>query len=126
MTAYYKTKKLLSVALILALFLHTSCATILNGRYQKVAIDNPSGSKILVDGEEPEMKNGLVKLRRDRTVKQITITKDGYKDEHLVAAPYRVSPLVYVSILFFYYPYIVDVLNPKSLTNLFGTLISLA
>ncbi|MEQ8623596.1 MAG: trypsin-like peptidase domain-containing protein [Vicingaceae bacterium] len=115
MTAYYKTKKLLSVALILALFLHTSCATILNGRYQKVAIDNPSGSKILVDGEEPEMKNGLVKLRRDRTVKQITITKDGYKDEHLVAAPYRVSPLVYVSILFFYYPYIVDVLNPKSL-----------
>jgi hypothetical protein len=113
-----KSKNLNSLAaimLVAVIFLHSSCATILNGRYQKVTINNPAGSKILVDGEDAVTKNGRVKLRRDRNVKQITISKEGYKDEHIVAAPYKISPLVFVSIAFLYYPYIVDALSPKAL-----------
>lgn len=115
MSSFQKTSTVLSCALIATLLFQTSCVTILASKYQKVTIDNPSGSKILVDGETPEMKNGLVKLKRDANVKQITISKDGYKDEHVVAVPYKRSPLTFVSILFFYYPYIVDALNPKSI-----------
>ena len=109
-----KRKQGFTALLIAIIFLHTSCATILTGRYQKVTINNPSGSKILVDGNTPETKNGLVKLRKDRKVKQITITKEGYKDVHTVAVPYKMNPLAYVSILFFYYPYVVDAVNPKT------------
>jgi S1-C subfamily serine protease len=67
-----------------------------------------------VNGEEPETKKGKIKLKRDRQLKQITISRDGYKDENVVAAPYKVSPLVYLSILFAYYPYMFDALSPKA------------
>lgn len=69
---------------------------------------------MLVDGEEPKMHKGRVKIQRDQKPKQITIQREGYKDRNVVIAPFRINGLTYLSLLFAYYPYEVDLLSPKA------------
>lgn len=95
---------------VLFLCLCTSCATILNSKYQKVVIttDDPN-DKILIDGEEPKMKKGKYLVQRDLTPKQITIQSKGQKDDHTVMMQYRKSPLLILSWIpfgvLYYVPY---------------------
>lgn len=86
-----------SLLLMMAL-LCSSCASILNGRYQKVYIyDRSQGGEILVNGEAPKKKNGKVLLERDREPKEITVKKDGYIDQHITVMQYKKSPLYILS-----------------------------
>jgi hypothetical protein len=82
---------------LLVASLCSSCASILNGRYQKVEIQAPPGSQVLLDGKEPEMKGDKYLFRRDKDAKLITIKQDGYMDQHVVALQYRKSPLKIIS-----------------------------
>lgn len=71
----------------------SSCASILNSKYQKVSINTKSSDEVLINGEEPQMKNGEYLLERDLLPKQITIQSDGYKNQHMVLMQYKKSPL---------------------------------
>lgn len=106
----------LTALLLVGTMLLSSCATILNGKYQKVTVQTPRDTEILVDGEEPRTKNGLVVLERDLYAKQITLTRDGYKDHHAAMAQIKKSPLYIMSIVPFgilFYPIFYD-MGPKA------------
>lgn len=85
------------ILLILIATLSSSCASILNGKYQKIAIYKSSNSKVLVNGKKGEVKKGMYLVKRDKLPKQITITRDGYKDENIVIMQYKRSPLYIMS-----------------------------
>src|SRR6056297_1498381 len=89
-------KKVL-LLLVASSLLFSNCATILNGKYQKIPINKQNGDEILIDGEKPEMKKGAYLFERDLKPKQITIKSEGYKDEHLVIMQYKKSPLHIIS-----------------------------
>jgi len=84
--------------LMVPLFVITGCASILNGKYQQVGIYKPKQSVILINGDTAtENSLGRYTLYRDRIPKQITISKPGCKDEHIVVMQYKKSPLYVVS-----------------------------
>ena len=73
----------------------TSCASILNGRYQKVTADLSPGTTLFVDGEEATSgRTAEVKLRRNKQVKQLHTERPGYKNEYYVAYQQK-RPLIY-------------------------------
>ena len=84
--------KKLSLLLIFP-FLFTSCASFLNGTYQKVAINVDKENEILIDGEVPRIKDGKYYIKRNRRPKQLIISKDGYKSEYYTLFAYKKSPL---------------------------------
>lgn len=87
-----------SFSLFIALsILLSSCATTLNSKYQKVSITKSSNANIKINGDSPNLKNGKYLLKRDLTSKQITIEREGYKNEHIVVVPYKKSPLYALS-----------------------------
>ena len=90
--------KSISIILIITL-LFTSCASILNGKYQKVKINTEANSNVLIDGKKPLMKNGYYKLERNMIPKNITVQKEGYKDENLMVLQYKKSPLYFFSVI---------------------------
>lgn len=98
------------------LILFSSCASFLNGKYQKVII-NSNGDKILVDGKEPDYApDGRIKVQRDQNPHQITVQKEGYIDENIVIVQTKKSPLYALSIIPFgilFYPIFYDV-GPKA------------
>ena len=89
-------KKIILLLLSVSL-LFSSCASILNSRYQKVAINTKRGDEILINGEEARTKKGRYLLKRDLKPKQITIKSDGAKDQNLVVMQYKKSPLYILS-----------------------------
>jgi hypothetical protein len=84
-------KKIISFLLISSI-LFSSCASILNGRYQKVAIKKKENATVLINGEKPVMKQGKYVLRRDGIPKEVTIRKEGYKDNHYTLIQGNRSP----------------------------------
>ena len=88
-----------AISFIFLLFIFSSCASILNSKFQKITIAQPEESKVLVDGYTPETKKGKVLFRRDGESKQITVLKEGYKDENLVIIQNHKSPLYILSIV---------------------------
>ncbi|QYJ68578.1 S1C family serine protease [Flavobacterium litorale] len=72
----------------------TSCASILNGKHQKVTIKTASSdSKVYVDGElRGTGKNVVTKIERNRRVKQIMVEREGYKPDYKVHYQDRKSP----------------------------------
>jgi hypothetical protein len=63
--------------------------------------------------EEPEKKKGKILLDKYNTTSQLTLSKKGYKDAHKVAFRYKRSPLRFLSLVFFIYPFLYD-RGPKS------------
>ena len=85
-----KNKIILFVVVAMLLY---SCASILNGKYQKITINKEDSDQILIDGEIPKEKNGKYLIRRDLIPKQITVKSEGFKDENRVIMQYKKSPI---------------------------------
>ena len=83
---------------VLILFI-ASCATMFNGRYQKIEILTKGNDKVLIDGAEPEIKEDMYLVRRDGEPKQITIQSENGIDQNMVIFQYRTSPLIALNIL---------------------------
>lgn len=83
--------------LFATLLLTSSCASILNSRFQPVAINTKAGDKILVNDEEPKTRDGKYLMRRDLNPKQITIKSEGYRDQNITIMQYKKSGLNAVS-----------------------------
>lgn len=98
--------------------LFTSCASILNGKQQKIAVHtNSDDSKVFLNGKlEGEGKIVETLVDRNAQAQQITIEREGYKDQNLVVSQDRKSPLYILSWVPFgvlLYPPLYDV-GPKS------------
>lgn len=80
-------------------FLFTSCASVLNGKQQKVTINAINkNSKVFLNNENVgKGSNVVAKFNRDRGVKQITVKTDGYKDVNFVHYQSKKSPLYIMS-----------------------------
>ncbi|WP_242202711.1 hypothetical protein [Aestuariivivens insulae] len=105
-------------SLLLCALLLSNCASVLNGKQQKVSVQTKSSKSIVyVNGvKQGEGKSVVSKLRRDRGVKQIKIVTEGYKDEYLVHYQNQKSPLYIMSWVPFgllFYPPFLDY-GPKS------------
>jgi serine protease Do len=99
-------------------FIFTNCASILNGKYQKVEIKTPSSdTEVFVNNEsQGEGKQVVAKMKRDLTVKQVKIEREGYKPVYKVHYQDRKSPLYIMSWVPFgilFYPPFVDY-GPKA------------
>ncbi|WP_116790556.1 S1C family serine protease [Flavobacterium psychrotrophum] len=110
------TKKLVLMLTISVLF--TSCASILNGKYQKVKVHTPSAdSKVYVNDElQGTGKTVITKMKRDVSVKQIKIEREGYKPAYVIHYQNRKSALHILSWVPFgilFYPPFLDY-GPKS------------
>jgi S1-C subfamily serine protease len=110
-------KKFLPLFLIAILTLN-SCATILNGKRQKVQIKTKDkASVVYVDGKEKSKgRTVTTELARDAAIKQIRIETEGYKDQYIVHYQNKKSPLYILSWIPFgvlFYPPFMD-LGPKS------------
>lgn len=90
-------KSILFLLLVSTLF--TSCASLLNGKYQKVAVSSINQSSIVhIDGKkESTGKTPTIKLKRDGVVKQIYVKTEGYKDVNYVHYQSKKSPLYIMS-----------------------------
>ncbi len=112
-----KKFQLLSL-LMAAPILFTSCASILNGKQQKIAVHtNSEDSRVLLNGKlEGEGKTVETLVNRNAETQQITIEREGYKDQNIVIFQDRKSPLYILSWVPFgvlLYPPFYDV-GPKS------------
>lgn len=89
----------LVLIVIIGLFLSQGCASILNGRYQSVAIKTDSDSStVYVDGVKVGTgKLVNAKLKRDLNAKSIMVERPGYKSEHYVMQQAVSSPLKVLS-----------------------------
>lgn len=89
-------KKITKFLLIISTsMLFTNCATILNGKEQKVVITtNSADSKVYVD-DQLQGKGKVVeaKMKRDTKMKQIKIEREGYKPIYKVHFQNKRSPL---------------------------------
>ncbi len=109
-------KKILFLLSIMIMM--NSCASILNGKSQKVNVSTKnSKSEVFVNGEKQgKGKNVTSKLDRDKHVKQIKIITEGYKDQYVVHYQNQKSPLYIMSWVPFgvlLYPPFYDI-GPKS------------
>ena len=112
-------KKTSPVSLLLAgALLLSSCASSLNGKYQKVLLyTNSPEAKVYIDNEQSG-KGKLVqgKVKRDLNVHQFKVEAPGYKPEYIVAFQQKKSPLYIMSWIPFgilLYPPLLD-RGPKS------------
>lgn len=113
-------KSLISRVLVIAMapLMLTSCASILNGKYQKVTVHTSSAdSKVYVNDElQGTGKSVVAKMKRDTDVKQIKIEREGYRTAYKVHFQDRKSPLYIMSWVPFgilIYPPFMDV-GPKA------------
>jgi len=107
-----------SIFLLLSIVLMmSSCASILNSKYQPVTIPAKQGDAVLINGETPAKKRERYLLRRDFTPKQVTISHDGHIDDNRVIMQYKKSPLHIMSWIPFaaliFFPPIYDI-GPKA------------
>ncbi|MBI9033911.1 MAG: trypsin-like peptidase domain-containing protein [Bacteroidales bacterium] len=79
----------------------TSCASILNGKYQKVQVYTPSNeSKVYLNDEYVgQGKSHIVKMQRDMKAKEIKVEREGYKPIHKVHCQVKKSPLYILSVV---------------------------
>lgn len=111
--------KIRLLSLVMAMpIIFSSCASILNGKQQKIAIHtNSEDSKVFLNGKlEGEGKIVETMVDRNAQSQQITIEREGYKDQNLVVSQEKKSPLYILSWIPFgvlLYPPFYDV-GPKS------------
>jgi hypothetical protein len=95
--------------LIVGALFFSSCASILNSKFQKITINTGENSEVLIDGRVPDKTDdGRYLVRRDAKSKQITVKKDGYKDENISIVQYRRSPFYAMSIV----PFAITIFPP--------------
>jgi hypothetical protein len=83
-------------------------ATIVSTSKQKVEINsNPSDAKVYLDDVQIENSPTKVRIKR-KNGGEIKIEKEGYKTHNELLYPDKVNPAAYVSMLFLFYPYYVD------------------
>lgn len=74
----------------------TSCSLgFLASKKQTVNLKKDSLTTVLIDDTIPALKNGLYTFNRDGSPVQLTIKKEGFKDEYQVLMPTRKSGLYY-------------------------------
>lgn len=80
------------------------CASMLNGKYQKVKIiTNNSNSSVLIDGKEiGKGKEIKTKVKRDGNAKQIEVQTPSYKPEYKALTQIRKSPLTILGLPLLY------------------------
>ncbi len=67
------------ICLVLFIFVLTGCATIVKGRFQKIAVTStPSEAWVTVDGQQTKTP-GVVTLDTTRTLYVLTFKKEGYE-----------------------------------------------
>ena len=77
-------RQVLILALTASLILIVGCASVFNGRYQKVAVNEPSVTlDVYVDGEKIDPSEPL-KVKRDYISRQVRVEREGYKTESIV------------------------------------------
>lgn len=88
------------IIIFITSFLLTSCASILNPKFQKVTIKTDKNSTVLIDGRVPERtKDGRYLIRRDAESKQITVKKEGYTNLNTSIIQYKKSPYFIMSLV---------------------------
>jgi len=90
------------LSLLLAIpLLFSSCASIINSKYQKVSIIANEGTVVNVNGNlskgKVKMKDGFYYLRRDGEPKQVEISKEGFKTQYFALMQNEKSKIVYAS-----------------------------
>lgn len=92
---FFSGKKTVAMGLVASMFI-SSCASILNSKYQKVSIpESQSYEEILVNGKPVKEQKGTFLLERDRKPKQVTLKREGHKEENYTMMQYK-RPLVYI------------------------------
>lgn len=88
-----------AIALSALMLMTTSCASILNGKYQKVTVKTPSAdSKVYVNNElQGTGKVVVAKMKRDRSVKQVKVEREGFKPDYVAHYQDRKSGLYILS-----------------------------
>lgn len=109
--------KKIAILLSAVVFL-SSCASILAPRHQKVSIKKPKEAEIKVNNERPVTKDGKYLLDKKDYASQITVTRDGYKEQNKVYGTYKTHYLKYAlsipfSALSMGFTYLLDA-GPKS------------
>jgi S1-C subfamily serine protease len=109
--------KRINILCLLAITLLSSCASILNGKYQKVEIIKSPDTQLIIDQDTiPHSSDNKYKLRRDGLAKQIILKKEGYKNDYNSTLQYKKSPLYIMSVIPFgviLYPMFYDI-GPKA------------
>ena len=105
-------------SLFILLFLMNSCASILNGKNQKVNVNtNASNSKVYLNDELAGTGSSVVvKMPRNRSVQQIRVENEGFKPVYKIHYQTSKSPLYIMSWIPFgilFYPPLMDV-GPKA------------
>lgn len=100
-------------AFIIVLFMMNSCATILNGKNQKINVNtNSSNSKVYLNDELAGTGSTVVvKMPRNRKVQQIRVENEGFKPVHKIHYQTSKSPLYIMSWIPFgilFYPPLMD------------------
>ncbi|BDC97820.1 S1C family serine protease [Persicobacter psychrovividus] len=84
--------------LVLLIFLNSSCASIFSSRYQKTKFITPKGATVKIDGKTAKKVKGKYKVKRDNGIKEITVSKPGYKSEtRSISQDYK-SPVKMISL----------------------------
>lgn len=86
-------------ALLGILILVSSCASLLNPRYQTVTVRTNRKAEVVINGDESSSGRGST-YRLDRRAGepvQITVKEEGYKDKNEVMMQYKLSPLYALS-----------------------------
>lgn len=91
--------KIMSLLLCSALFLATSCATILSGSKQKVTFQSNVPGKVYQNLSEIGKTNEVIKIKRKDITKLYTIKADGFDDKK-IELPIQGNPVFFVNILF--------------------------
>lgn len=104
--------------LLATVIMLSSCATVFAPRRQKVSIDKPKDAELKINDEAPVTKKGKYVLDKYDVGSQITIQRDGYKDQNKVYGTYKTHYLRYalsapLGVLTFGYTYFLD-RGPKS------------
>lgn len=92
-------KLLNTTMLVLSSLVFASCASILNGRYQKITVNTESKQATVYVDDELAGKGDHVtaSMERNQRVKEVRIEEKGYKPEHRVHFQSKKSPLYIMS-----------------------------
>lgn len=100
--AIFKLNQFFMKNIFILLFLpllFSSCATIFNGKNQRVTLVKKAEQTILINNAAPVIKKGKYLLPRRLSPVQITVKQEGHKDNHFIVVARRVSPLYVMSFI---------------------------
>lgn len=106
---------LISLILSSMIIFEGCVATIFSTTKQSTRIfSTPNGATVYVNDKESGKTPTKVRLKRKKN-SEIKIEKEGYKTHNEILYPAKINPVAYISILFVFYPYYVDMLTGAAL-----------